>query len=461
MLTSSIVPSSLNPDIARREYVLNILLLSTIFLACLASILTWIKALSQQEALTKALQVSAITFVFIGIYILSRKNKSRIVAIVLILFYLFVTMNSSIQWGSDVPQNLITYALIIVMTGILISSRASFILTTIISVFLIVFWYLQQQNLVIVDKSWRQTPENFVDSFVYAITLFLIALVSWLFNQQMEHALKRARASEAALRKERDLLEQKVAKRTQELERLQKDQIAQIYRFAAIGKLASGLFHDLVNPLTLVSYNLRELTTQKDNLSKRVSDTQTLLNNALEGTKRLERFIEAVRKQIQNDSVRKSFSLNDEIGQSVQLFHHLAEEAGVKISFHATQRFSSYGNPVRFSQLANNLLSNAIDAYHKSRKKNKRIEITLERRNGFVQFSIQDWGSGIEKRHLSKIFDPLFTTKRAGGTGIGLSICKDIAEKDLKGKITVESTKRVGSTFIVTFPMKRRKKKED
>jgi signal transduction histidine kinase len=70
-----------------------------------------------------------------------------------------------------------------------------------------------------------------------------------------------------------------------------------------------------------------------------------------------------------------------------------------------------------------------------------------------VIVEIIDSGKGIPQEHLSQIFDPFFTTKSPGeGTGIGLSVCKDIVERH-SGTISVESKLNQGTKFIIRFPI--------
>jgi len=106
-----------------------------------------------------------------------------------------------------------------------------------------------------------------------------------------------------------------------------------------------------------------------------------------------------------------------------------------------------------------NLVSNAIEAYESvRRRKNRRVIIKLSSENGKVALVVQDFGCGIPRKNLKKLFDPFFTTKSAEkGTGIGLPICKDIAEKDFGGKIEVESQEGEETTATVEIPIKRHK----
>ena len=107
---------------------------------------------------------------------------------------------------------------------------------------------------------------------------------------------------------------------------------------------------------------------------------------------------------------------------------------------------------VRIAQVLTNLLSNAI----KFSPSGGRIEVTAEMHEGLVRIGIRDQGEGIDSADLPKLFRKFSqidssATRKAGGTGLGLVICKGIVEQH-GGQITVESTPGEGSTFYFTLP---------
>ena len=83
---------------------------------------------------------------------------------------------------------------------------------------------------------------------------------------------------------------------------------------------------------------------------------------------------------------------------------------------------------------------------------NKKIEIVLDDNESSVAVKIKDYGCGIPKENMSKLFTPFFTTKKMGkGTGLGLAIAYGIIKMH-KGDIKVKSEVGKGSEFILTFP---------
>ena len=458
-------PKSRDEDYARRELILNILLLGSLFLSSIAtlsakiSLARAIRSGKTQQALPVEITM-AISLTFLALYFFSRGGKSRLIAYVLVLLGFFPAVYTSYNWGASVPQALLVYALMIVMAGVLIGTKFAFLTTIAVSSSLFVIFYLQNEEIILVNTIWRKRAYHYGDIGVFVVTLIIIAIVSWLFNREIEEALHRARGSEKALKKERDLLEVRVEERTKELKKVQLEKMRHLYRLADFGRMTAGLFHDLVNPLTMVSLNLERLQARGLGARKRKvnNDTKKLVGRAVDGTRRMREFVKAVRKQIQKQKTEAYFSLNDEIAQVMEVIEHRTKELRVKLSFASTKKIRTYGNPFRFNQLVSNLVCNAIDSYEKiRRRKNRKVIIALLTKNNKAILVVQDFGCGITKKDTKKIFDPFFTTKSIEkGTGIGLSICKDITEKEFGGKIKVKSKEGKGATFTVEFPIKKR-----
>lgn len=241
-------------------------------------------------------------------------------------------------------------------------------------------------------------------------------------------------------------IERKVVNRTKELERTQAERILQLYQFAAFGRMASGVFHDLANPLTTVTLSLEGL---KDDLP---TDD---LTRAIEGTQRMKRFIEAARHQFQHQELNTIFNLREEIAQSVAIINYKSEKSRVRVIADIPTELEAYGNPIKFQQIITNLVGNAIDSYEKVSNHwlNRKVFIEAVQRGRLVIITVKDRGSGISKQDQVKIFQPFFTTKSPNeGTGIGLSITKDFAEIDFGGQLTVASKEGEGTKFTFIFP---------
>lgn len=444
-------PRAKNKDLARREFILNVLLAAFIVLAIVSNVLivkNYFSLGTEYGGISPDISI-VVLLIFLYLYFASRKGYSKIVAYLIITLLVGMTFMLSIKWGSLLPQAALLYAFIVIISGILINARTTFFVTILISGFLITLSYLQTANLISYDSAWRQKIFDTTDTIAASTTLGVIAVASWLFNREIEKALQRARGSEKALKEERDLLEVKVEERTKELKKVQLEKILHLYHLADFGRMTAGLFHDIVNPLTTVSLNLERLNRR---------NKSSMVKQAVQGTKRMESFVQAVRKQIQKQEVKMLFSPDKEIAQAIEVLVYKAKAAKVAVHKISNQKIKTYGNPLRFNQLVTNLLGNAIDACETvKRQKNRKIIIKLSTKNKKIILIVQDPGCGMAKKNIKKVFDPFFTTKSIEkGTGIGLSICKNIVEKEFGGKIKVKSKEKEGAIFTVTFPIRKR-----
>lgn len=460
-IKKTILPHALNKDDARREFILNILLVGLGVLAGIAFSINALHPFLYPESKAQSPLTTGIVLIFIVLlWKLSRFGKSQIAAHIFIIFLLLMGMYMSYYWGPDLPAVLLFYSLLIVMTGILINSSFAFLIAIACGVATVIFSYLELSQMLHPHDGWKREPILITDAVVYAIIFGIISIVSWLSNREMMKALRRARASELAVRKQRDNLEVIVEERTRELKFAQAEKLSQLYRFAEFGRMSTGLFHDLANPLTLVFLNLDKMKKQSRNSHQDISETKILLNRALSGTKRLEQFIVAARKQVQNQDVLQKFSLTEEVNSALLLLEYKSRKKKVRFVVVIPKNILYIGNSVRFNQLVTNIVSNAIDSYDDSTTKDRKVVVSIVREKDEIVLTIQDWGHGIHKKTLPHIFKPLFTTKTIErGMGVGLSICKDIVDKYLHGHITVESTYRKGTTFIVRFPFAKKSPK--
>ena len=445
-------PKMVSEDSRRREFILNIILFGLNILLIWSELyLIFAKIFISQKGISLYL-FTVILAIFIGLLIISRKGHHTIASYILVaIFFLGITYGD-VKWGVNLPTALLTSGLLIVISSILISTRFSIIMAAAIITMIATVGYLEHASVIEPARYWLEDKLYLPDIIQYSVILSMITVISWLSNREIEKSLHRARKSETDLKKERDLLEVKIEERTQELKKAQLEKMTQLYRFSEFGRLSSGIFHDLVNPLTAVAISFKQL---QDSQNQNLQQAEQNLENGLAAAKRMESFIKTVRKQLSHQETKTTFSLNEEVHQAMQLFDYKARQAKVDLQFVRQHEVQTFGNPLKFHQIIVNLISNAIDAYDgipQQEGKQHRVEIRLAQHNRIVRLEVQDWGAGIKPEILNKIFDPLFTTKDTDkGTGIGLTTTKHIVEKDFAGNITVASKPGYGSTFIAEF----------
>lgn len=278
--------------------------------------------------------------------------------------------------------------------------------------------------------------------------------VAGSFNH-MTAALKQSR------REMQDLvltLESKVAERTQEL-MAAKAEVAQGEKLASIGVLASGIAHELNNPLTGI---LTFTSLMRKNAAEGTQDASDL-DLVIRETKRcasiIRRLLDFAREKVPSKGF---FNLNQVIQDTVRFVEGPATLRQVEITTDLDPELPQiWGDPDLLKQVIMNLLVNAEQAIEGHGK----IVVTSHRLKAsdraqadeepppMVEIAITDTGCGIPEANLQRIFDPFFTSKDVGkGTGLGLSVSYGIV-KAHGGKISVESVVGAGTTFRVTLPV--------
>lgn len=242
------------------------------------------------------------------------------------------------------------------------------------------------------------------------------------------------------------LLLDRVEASKKQLENAQK-QIYQAEKLASIGRLASGVAHQVNNPLNGIKSCLYAIQQNPHDAEKNKLYIE-LIN---EGINNIETVVKKLLGFARQQSTSESLiNINESIQKVIQLFDfrlnekriivklELSDEIGfVKIDYHL------------FQEVIMNLLLNSYDAI----EKDGTISITtMPEDEMFVNLIISDSGIGISEQDIKKIFDPFFTTKEVGtGTGLGLSVCLGIIESH-DGKISVNSIVGQGTTFKITLP---------
>lgn len=225
-------------------------------------------------------------------------------------------------------------------------------------------------------------------------------------------------------------------------------------RLMSLGTLASGIAHEINNPLSYVLTNLDYLLETRDETDESDDERREALEAALRGAQRVQEVIQGL----------STFSeVSDEELQPVNVDEILQSTVGVaaeKIRRHARleQDYGQVppvaGNERSLNQIFFNLLTNAteaIEAAEADRNHEVRVRTTTGP-DGDAVIEISDTGEGIPPDIREHIFDPFFTTRPVGeGTGLGLAVCHGLVEA-MHGHIEVDSEPGAGSTFRIVLP---------
>jgi two-component system NtrC family sensor kinase len=272
------------------------------------------------------------------------------------------------------------------------------------------------------------------------------------FND-MTDALRNSRAE---LQNWAHTLEQKVEERTQELRRAQAETMRG-EKLASVGLLASGVAHELNNPLTGIltfSHLLRQKMPDK---SADAEDMDLVIRETKRCAAIIKRLLDFAREK---QPEKKFTDLNQVIDDTVRIIEKPAHLRDIEIALDLDRTLPPiWIDADQIKQVIMNMLVNAQHAVEEKgnitvitrRAQDPRAPATESR--PMVAISVVDTGCGIPEANLKRIFDPFFTSKDVGkGTGLGLSVSHGIIEAH-GGLIEVESKVGEGTTFRVFLPL--------
>lgn len=450
-LFNSLLQVKINNEERRRQtLILNILLLSSIIFLIGINIIRTIDIIKSGGDRGLSLIVTILILLFFsGLFYLSRRGNSQLATYLFIGAYCLPTFYFAYRWGADLPAVLLLSVLVIIMSGVLISANFAWVSTGIISLVLFSLTYLQFKGSIPLNSYWRAERHETGDMISYIIIFGVIAAVAWLYAREIEKSLKRAHLSEQALREERDSLEVKVQERTKQIRELEMDKITQLYRLAEFGRLSSGIFHDLINPLTAVGLSLEQMKNDPN-----LKSANNCLEQAFRATGKMENFIQSLKKQITGTKSKKYFSIAAEINETLQILSYKIIKSKISLDIKIPNEIQLYGDPLKFSQIIANLISNAIEACLATNDETRhRIKLSTGEKKETIIIEIIDAGIGIKPENRDNIWQAFFSTKSGDdcGLGIGLASVKNIIEKDFAGRIDFTSDS-MGTSFYLEFP---------
>ncbi len=229
-------------------------------------------------------------------------------------------------------------------------------------------------------------------------------------------------------------------------------QLAQAEKLSSIGLLAAGVAHEVNTPLAVISSYTQMLSKQ----TRGDERLTPLLDKITKQTFRASEIVNGLLNFSRTGGAEfRSTDINAVVRETLALLEHQLKTARIELVVDLQPDLPMiHGNSGKLQQVFLNLFLNAKDAMHGSGQ----LRVRTEARD-CVTVSITDSGSGISPEHVSRIYDPFFTTKTAGkegerrGTGLGLAVTYGIMQEHA-GKIHVESQPGAGTTFALDFPLK-------
>ena len=231
--------------------------------------------------------------------------------------------------------------------------------------------------------------------------------------------------------------------------------LVQAQRLEALGRLMSGLAHEINNPLSVIMASVGYLRSELDEQLKggrgmEPGEMREVCSDALIGAERILRIVNDFRLFSRLDGAPQSrVDLREVLDHALSAASYNLGKVEVVRDFQDV--LTVQGSDAGLEQVFLGLFNNS--AYALQGRPEPRVNVIARvREDGWVVVDVKDNGTGIAPEHLGRIFDPFFTTKPPGtGTGLGLSICYNIVS-GLGGAIEVESKPGEGATFRVKLP---------
>lgn len=236
------------------------------------------------------------------------------------------------------------------------------------------------------------------------------------------------------------------------------DDLIQIDRLAEIGRIASGIAHEINNPLAIIneiSGWAEVVVEDAEGLSAEDrEELEKALKNIGEQTKRCRSITHQLLNFVRDSEPQKTeFDLHKLLDETINFLKPELKYSPVEIvrSF-SDEALQMKTDPKMIEQVFINLMTNAIHAVKDKGGDQGRVEIQTRKADSEVEVIVGDNGQGISDENQANIFNLFFSTKPPGkGTGLGLSICRNIV-KNLGGTIGFKSKLGEGTTFTVRLP---------
>lgn len=324
-------------------------------------------------------------------------------------------------------------------------------------------------QLMLFPEQGKVTRAGLQSALVVALILG-IALAFAAVLDQRRRRLEEGRLAQRALKKAADELELHIAERTRQLTqanaelesryltlkqtenllRSTQNEMVQAGKLAMLGQMATGITHELNQPLTAI----RAFADNAITFMNRGKSEQALAN--LEHISHASERMGSIIAQLKGFA-RKSPNAIAEVDvltaieSAVSLLRSETDRRGVKLSVHADEPAKVLGDTVRIEQVLINLIRNALDAVENSPV--REVDVRLGKEQGMATISIADTGTGIPEHVAGHLFEPFFTTKDIGqGLGLGLAISSSIVQA-MNGSLVADNRPGGGAEFTVCIPL--------
>jgi len=289
---------------------------------------------------------------------------------------------------------------------------------------------------------------------------FEAALETTAHGQQVENLELRVRRSDASMghfsislspmRDEQNTVNSVVVVMTDITDAaLLQAKLAHSEKMATIGRLVSGVAHEVNNPLAAI-LGFTDLLLENPQVPENAREDLQIILRETQRTKDIVQDLLSFARQ--RPVQRELVHLNSVLRQTIKLRSYDFASHGVEVTEEFDEKLPpALGDSQQLQQVFLNILNNAYDAVQEAGQRG-RIAIRTRLRGESIEVAVTDNGTGIADPE--RIFDPFYTTKQAGkGTGLGLSICYGIVRAHGGEILCWNNSEQIGSTFVVRVPL--------
>jgi len=272
-------------------------------------------------------------------------------------------------------------------------------------------------------------------------------------------------------------LEQRVIERTAQLnakvEELTqtRQELVQSEKMASLGRLVAGFAHELNTPIGVAvgtastlqkkTKFINQLLEQEEVDEEELLAALTTVDEASELTlsnlRRASHLVNSFKRTAvdqTSEDVRK-FDVKATIEDVISTLHNKFKRTDIKIQLNCPDKLAVYSVPGAVEQVLTNLIMNSWTHGFNDGKDSGNIVIDIDLIENYLKINYSDTGKGIAPEALEKVFEPFFTTNRAGGgSGLGMYVCYNLVTTQLGGNMTCDSIVGEGVNFNIEFPVK-------
>jgi len=294
--------------------------------------------------------------------------------------------------------------------------------------------------------------------------------------KQLQESFANLEGKSQEIQKLNEQLEDRVAKRTAELnakveELMQtRSELLQSEKMASLGRLVAGFAHEINTPIGVAvgaASTLQETAqtiiklfdqeeVDEEELVSALESVEEAAELTLSNLRRAIRLVSSFKRTAvdQSSEVGRFFDVRETIEDVNNSLHNKFKKTTIKIEINCPKGLTLYGLPGALDQILTNLMMNSFIHGFEEGHLEGYIFITARLKEDRLYLEYSDTGKGMVQETAEKIFEPFFTTRRGyGGSGLGMYICYNLVTSQLHGTISCESALGEGVTFRIEYPI--------